>query len=128
MKKNILFVEDEEMIREILKEAFINEGYDVDVTETGEEALEILNKKNIQVMFLDLKLPGINGLDLCREIRKINPVACIYAMTGYTSLFELVDCREAGFDDYFTKPTKLPILLKAAQDAFDKLERWKKRP
>jgi CheY-like chemotaxis protein len=43
------------------------------------------------------------------------------------TLFELADCREAGFDDYFTKPVELKLLMKAAEDAFEKLDRWKKQ-
>jgi len=78
-------------------------------------------------MFLDLNMPGMNGVTLCERIRKDTPLAIIHAVTGYASLFELSDCREAGFDDYFYKPVKLSLLLKAAEDAFNKLDRWKKR-
>jgi DNA-binding response OmpR family regulator len=78
-------------------------------------------------MFLDLKLPGMNGIELCRRIRKNNPIACIYSMTGFSSLFELADCRDAGFDDYFLKPIDLSIFMKTAEDAFEKISRWKKK-
>jgi len=78
-------------------------------------------------MFLDLNLPGMNGVELCRKIRKDRPIAVIHAITGYASLFELTDCREAGFDDYFTKPADMEMLLTAAQNAFEKVDRWKKR-
>lgn len=78
-------------------------------------------------MFLDLKLPGVDGLELCRQIRKNYPIACICAFTGYSSLFEFSDCREAGFDDYFIKPVKLDLLFSTASDAFKKIDRWKKR-
>jgi len=122
-----MIVDDELSIRTLLNRAFSKKGYDVITAESGEEALEILNKDNIQVMFLDLKLPGINGIDLCRQIRIDNSIACIYAMTGFGSLFELSDCRDAGFDDYFLKPVDLTVLLKTAEDAFSKLERWKKK-
>ena len=78
-------------------------------------------------MFLDLNLPGMNGVDLCREIRKSNQLSCIYAMTAYSSLFELSDCREAGFDDYFIKPIDLRVFYHAADEAFFKMERWYKK-
>jgi hypothetical protein len=48
-------------------------------------------------------------------------------MTGYTSLFELTDCRDAGFDDYFIKPIELDLFIKTAENAFIKLDRWKKK-
>ncbi|MBW1794006.1 MAG: response regulator [Deltaproteobacteria bacterium] len=127
MNNTILVVDDEEAIRNLLERAFTKAGYTVHSAESGEEALEILKQENIQVMFLDLKLPGMSGVELCTKIRKDKPIALIYAMTAYTSLFELADCREAGFDDYFTKPFELKVLFKAAEDAFEKIERWKKR-
>jgi len=128
MAKRILVVDDETAIREMLERAFTKAGYTVVLAASGEEALSILEKENIQVIFLDLNLPGMDGLELCRHIRRDRPVACIYAMTGYASLFELSACRRAGFDDYFRKPIKLRSLFKAAEEAFERLERWKEKP
>lgn len=74
-------------------------------------------------MFLDLKLPGMNGVGLCRQIRKDKPNVIIHAMTGYTSLFEAGQCLNAGFcADYFVKPVNLEVICKAAQDAFEMLD------
>ena len=126
MRKKILVVDDEKMIHDMLSKALTREGYDVICAESAEEALTLLQQEKIHVMFLDLKLPGMNGLELCRHIRKDNPMAIIYAITGYASLFELSDCRDAGFEDYFTKPVDLKTLFKAASDAFDKINRWEK--
>lgn len=126
VKKSILVVDDEVAILEIIAEAFTHAGYQVITTDNAESALEILSEQAIPVMFLDLNMPGMNGLELCRQIRHSWPMAQLFAFTGYTSLFELADCREAGFDDYFTKPVELSVLLKAAKDAFDKIARWKR--
>ena len=126
MEKTILVVDDEKTIRDMLKESFEKNGYSVETAGSGKEAWDILKEKNIHVIFLDLKLPETSGLDLCREIKSANPVACVYAVTGYSSLFEILDCREAGFDDYFTKPVNLSLFLKTAEEAFEKIERWKK--
>jgi len=126
-EKKVLVVDDELQVRDSFKMVFDKAGYITYLAESGEEAVEILDKNNIQVMYLDLNLPGMNGLELCRKVRKTQPIAIIYGVTGYTSLFELHDCREAGFDDYFTKPVGLKILMDTAKDAFEKLERWKKK-
>ena len=126
-KRKILVVDDDEHIRNLFEQAFSRGGYKIRSAESAEEALEILKGEKIQVMFLDLNMPGMNGIDLCKEILKDFPMAIIHAVTGYSSLFELADCREAGFDDYFTKPADLKMLLRAAQDAFEKIDRWKKR-
>jgi CheY-like chemotaxis protein len=127
MNKKIFIVDDDLQIRLMLGKVFKKDGYEVRSAESAEEALEILEKEKYQVMFLDLKLPKMDGVELCRRIRKNNPIGIIYAVTGYASLFELADCREAGFDDYFKKPVEMKILLQAAQDAYDKIGRWKKR-
>jgi DNA-binding response OmpR family regulator len=126
MDKKILVVDDEEAIRHMLNTAFSRAGYTVVCAESAEAGLQVLEQDDIHVMFLDLKLPQMNGVDLCKQIRKDRPLDVIYAITGYTSLFELADCREAGFDDYFSKPAELQTLLRAAGDAFEKLDRWKK--
>lgn len=127
MGEKILVVDDEAAIRDLFAKALSKRGYSVCCAGSAEKALNILKQDHIQVMFLDLKLPEMNGVDLCRRIRKDRPMAMIHAVTGYTSLFELADCREAGFDDYFTKPVEMKTLLKAADDAFEKIKRWKQQ-
>lgn len=124
MKQKVLVVDDEKMIRNLLRKALTREGYEVSCAENAEDALKILGKETIYVMFLDLKLPGMNGVELCREIRETYPVSVIYAITGYASDFEISDCRGAGFEDYFTKPVDLHTIFKAAANAFEKINRW----
>ncbi len=125
MQKKILIVDDEEIIRDLLEKAFKREGYDPYIAKDAEEALSLLEQVNdINVMFLDLKLPGMNGIELCKLIRNENPMAITYAITGYASLAELAKCRNAGFEDYFSKPVELKIIFKAAENAFEKIERW----
>lgn len=120
-------VDDEPSVRELLSEAFGEAGYDVLLAEGGEQALGILQGENADVIFLDLKLFGMNGIELCRQIRKDRPLSLIYAMTGWSALFEVEECREAGFDDYFVKPVATEVLLRAVDEAFEKLNRWKRR-
>ena len=127
MEKRILVVDDEKQIRDLFSQAFSKAGYEVTVAESAEEALEIVGRKPFWVLFLDLNLPGMNGVELCREIRNRHPMSIPIAVTGYASLFELTDCRDAGFEDYFTKPVSLTDLVQAAEYAFSKLERWRKR-
>ena len=126
-KGKILVVDDEEPIRDVLQQLFTRPGYAVRLADSGERGLQIALKENIHVIFLDLNLPGMNGIELCRKIRKERPMAIIHALTGYPSIFELSECREVGFDDYFIKPVNLEWLLRAAQIAFEKIGRWKRR-
>ncbi len=121
-EKKILVVDDEEIIRSTFELAFGKKGYTVRCAESAEEALEILKDEKILVMFLDLSMPGMNGIELCRKIRKDFPMAIIHAVSGHSSLFEPAEIREAGFDGYLHKPVLLEQIYKAAQDAFNKLE------
>ena len=87
----ILVVDDEEVIRELLKKIFVQAGYNIYLAESADKALEILKNESIMVMFLDLDLAGMNGIELCRKLRKDNYIGIIYALTGYTDLFSLMD-------------------------------------
>ena len=127
MAKKILVVDDEASVRDLLKDAFDIEGYDVRIAEGAETAFTILNEEDIEVIFLDLKLFGMNGIELCKQIRKDNPIAIIFAMTGWAALYDIEECREAGFDDFFTKPLQTEMLLKVVDGAFERLNRWRKR-
>ncbi len=122
----ILIVDDEQAILNLFEKAFSRAGYDIRTATSAEKALDLLKDEDIYVMFLDLNMPKMNGLELCREIKKDLPMSVIYAITGYASVFQLAECRDSGFDDYFKKPVNLKVLMKAAEDAFIKINRWKK--
>lgn len=124
-EKKILVVDDEKAIINLLTQAFSRVGYTVRSAQNAKEALELLQNEKINVMFFDLNMPEMDGIELCKEVKKDMPMSIIYAVTGYVSLFELADCREAGFEDYFKKPMNMKTLIKMANDAFEKLERWK---
>ncbi len=123
-EKKILVVDDEVLITDMLKAVLGSAGYTVLTAGSAEETLEILKRESIMVMFLDLNLPGMNGIDLCKKIRKKNTIGVIFAMTGYSNFYGLLDCRTVGFDDFFVKPFKLDVLLKSVQEAFERLDRW----
>ncbi len=119
--KKILVVDDETYICEVLKMAFTINDFSVLMATSAEEALEILKQEHIYVIFTDLNLAGMNGVELCEQIKRDNHNAIVYAITGDYLLFEIAKCNDP-FDNYFTKPFKLEILIKAAQDAFFKIE------
>ena len=126
MRDKVLVVDDELSIRDLLEDVLSDAGYEVLLAENGAMALDILKIQEIGVIFLDLRLFGMNGIELCRTIRKTNPVSLVYAITGWAGLFEIEECREAGFDDFFVKPVSPDTLMKAVADAFEKLNRWKR--
>ncbi|MFH1853455.1 MAG: response regulator, partial [Candidatus Neomarinimicrobiota bacterium] len=111
-------------IGNLLTQAFNNEGYETYYANTAAKALSILEHVNIFIFFLDLKLPDISGIELCRKIKKLNPVAYIFAITGYAETYDLKEARAAGFDNYFIKPFHIKDLVQVANVSLRDLERW----
>ena len=117
----ILVVDDEPLILDMLGDAFSKVGYSVYLASSANEALGILKKESIPLMFIDLGLESMNGFELCRNIRKDNPEAIIYALTGYTGFYEPHTYLDAGFDGIFDKPISLNDIYQVVKDSFEKL-------
>ena len=111
MKKKILIVDDEKNIRFLLKEEMTDEGYDVILAESGAVALEIIRKEKLDLVTLDIKMPGEDGLSILRKIREIEydlPVIICSAYSVYKSDFSAVAAdhyvvKSSNFDELKTK-------------------------
>jgi DNA-binding response OmpR family regulator len=107
MANRILLVEDDERIRTSMRLSLEDEGYDVEETESGEEALEAharsLAGQGFDLLVVDIMLPGMDGFACCRELRKVSTVPIIM-VTALTDTTHVVAGLEAGADDYVTKP------------------------
>ena len=99
----ILTVEDDERIRTAVRMALEDEGWDVEESESGEQALEAFASDPSDVVLIDLMLPGIDGFELCRSIRRTSDVP-ILMVTARADTHDVVAGLEAGADDYVTKP------------------------
>ena len=99
----ILAVEDDERIRSAVKLALEDEGWTVDEAESGEAAIEIFQRSNPDVVLIDIMLPGIDGFELCRTLRRTSDVP-IVMVTARNDTHDVVAGLEAGADDYLTKP------------------------
>ena len=99
----ILTVEDDERIRTAVRFALEDEGWDVDEAESGEQALEAFGRQAADVVLIDIMLPGIDGFELCRSIRRNSDVP-IVMVTARADTHDVVAGLEAGADDYLTKP------------------------
>ncbi len=127
MDRRLLIVDDEDAILNLLKTLFTeNSDWQVTTATSGKEAMSILFKKRFPLIITDLKMPHMNGVELCSRIRETNPLSYIIAMTGYQDFFELKNCREIGFDDYFKKPFEFTELLEQVESAYKKMTRWEK--
>jgi DNA-binding response OmpR family regulator len=99
----ILSVEDDERIRTAVKLALEDEGWAVEEADTGEEALNAFQRQPADVVLIDIMLPGIDGFDVCRAIRRVSDVP-IVMVTARADTHDVVAGLEAGADDYLTKP------------------------
>ena len=99
----ILAVEDDERIRTAVRLALEDEGWEVDEAESGEDAIELFNRAPSDVVLIDIMLPGIDGFELCRTIRRKSDVP-IVMVTARADTHDVVAGLEAGADDYLTKP------------------------
>ncbi|KAB2460221.1 response regulator transcription factor [Bacillus sp. CH126_4D] len=114
MQRTILIVEDEDILREIMKDYLLNEGYDVLEAIDGKEALSIFEEHEVHLIILDIMLPELDGWAVCRRIRKKSNVPIIMLTARVDEDDTLLEF-ELGADDYVTKPYSPPILLARAK-------------
>jgi DNA-binding NtrC family response regulator len=116
-KGKILLVEDEAVVRESVRDWLVDDGYAVECVETGEEALERVEKEDFGVLVLDLRLPGIDGLAVFEQAKKIKPETKAVMITAYPSIETRDKARRLGLLDYVPKPFKVEDLEKTIKEA-----------
>jgi len=119
--KRILVADDEESIRWVLSKALSKQGYQVDLASNGQQALEMGRQKNYDLAVLDIKMPGLSGLDLLTRFQEERPETLVVIMTAESSMKNAVEAMKRGAYDYITKPFDLDtldaIVLKAQKAA-----------
>lgn len=109
-KKKILIVEDEQKIARFLELELKYEGYDVDIANNGREGFEKGKSPDVNLIILDLMLPGLSGIEVCRRIRQSSEVPIIM-LTAKDDITDKVTGLDIGADDYMTKPFAVEELL-----------------
>lgn len=110
MNERILVIEDDRRIRDMVRRGLIFEGYAVTVAENGEEGLRVARESMPDAVILDLMLPGIDGLEVCRRMRQVSNVP-ILMLTARDAVADRVTGLDAGADDYMVKPFAFDELL-----------------
>lgn len=109
--KSILLVEDEVSVASFIRKGLTEEGYQVSVAMDGDSALQMSYQASFDVVILDIMLPGMNGLHVCRAIRETNKLIPILILTALGTTENILAGFEAEADDYLTKPFKFVELL-----------------
>ncbi len=107
---NLLIVDDERAIREVCREVAQSLGFNTSVADSAEHAYRLLDSQSIDVLLLDLKLPGANGLEALHQIKQRRPDAAIVVVTGYGTVQSAVHAMKNGAYDYVTKPFSMEEL------------------
>ena len=107
---NILVVDDEAQIRRVMRTTLSSQGYVISEAKTGEEALELMRKERPDLILLDVNMPGMGGLETCRQIRRGSD-APIIMLTVRNAERDKVAALDAGADDYVVKPFGIEELL-----------------
>ncbi len=121
LSRRILFVDDEDLLRDTIKDMLMMLGYDVELARDAKEALEIVRKEYFPLIITDLMMPVIDGTQLCKQIREINKTAVIYAFSGFLTEVESDRLKDVGFDGHLCKPVKIEVLKHAIEGAFEKI-------
>jgi len=124
-KAELLVVDDEEIVRDSLRDWLDGVGYDVAVAASAEEALEILKKKKFNIMLADLVMPGMNGIELMKEAKKIYPTLAAVIITAHATIQTATTAIREGAFDYIEKPfcpEKVELLIEKLVEHQDLIE------
>lgn len=128
MSINLLIVDDEEEIRDMLARHFTLLDYEVDKAGNGREAIDVLERKRIDIVVTDLLMPEMSGIDLLEYIKEEAPMVHAIAITGYVTLENALSCMRLGADTIVFKPLEdLSELEDAVKGAEEKMRNWQQK-
>ena len=119
---HVLVVDDEPALRKVFRTSLAASGFAIEEARSGEEAVDILPQHPFDLVLLDINMPGIGGVEACREIRALAPKVGILMVTVRDAENDMVRALEAGADDYVTKPVRFRELVARMRAVLRRLE------
>jgi len=117
---NVLIVDDEDEFRDLTIKRLTKKGLIVEGAESGRKALDIIKTGRIDVVVLDVKMPGMDGIETLGHIRVLQPLVEVVLLTGHASVESGIEGMKLGAFDYLMKPIELEPLLEKLSDAYQK--------
>lgn len=117
----ILIIDDERAIRNSLKEILADEGYEVDVAENGVQGIQMVDKEKYSVIFCDIKMPEMDGMEVLDKLMEMGTDAAIVMISGHGDIDTAVECIKKGAFDFIQKPLDLNRILITIKNATDKV-------
>jgi two-component system, OmpR family, response regulator CpxR len=111
MSIRVLLVDDEREFVEVLSERLANRGFHVNMAFSGDEALEALQEADPDVVILDVLMPGRDGIETLREIKRVKPLAEVIMLTGHSTVETALEGMRLGAYDYLMKPSDTQVLI-----------------
>src|ERR1700682_363159 len=109
--KTILMIEDDAPTREVVRMAMLGQNLNLIEADTGEKGMEMIEKSEPDLVILDLNLPGVSGMDVCRQLRADGTQVPVIMLTAKNDTIDVVVGLEVGADDYVTKPFEVRELM-----------------
>ena len=116
----IMLVDDEERFLSTTQKLLTKKGIDAVTAASGAEALEMLQRKHVHVVILDVKMPGMDGNETLKEIKRQFPLVEVIMLTGHATVESAIDGLKSGATDYLMKPMEIDDLIAKAREAFQK--------
>ncbi len=116
----VLIIDDEERFLKTTQALLQKEGDKVFIAADGRQGLNTLKDKRIDVVVLDVKMPGMDGIEVLRKIKADHPLVEVIMLTGHATMETAIQGLKLGASDYLTKPCDIPLLRKKIMEAYDK--------
>jgi DNA-binding NtrC family response regulator len=123
----ILLVDDDQNFLSVTKKRLKRRGYAVQTLSNGAEVFEILKVQNIQVAILDVRMPGMSGIEILKEIKKKFPLVQVIMLTGVPTVGSASDSLKLGAINYLIKPVEIEELLQKIKEAYEERQRLEKK-
>jgi DNA-binding NtrC family response regulator len=126
-KLEIMLVDDEERFLSSTKKLLDRRGYKIAIASSGSIALKKLDEAEFHVVILDVKMPGMDGMEVLKTIKMKYPLVEVIMLTGHGTIESAVEGLKAGATDYLTKPADIDEIIIKAEEAFDKRKRLEEK-